>query len=38
MGRQYNKLIKRKRRTSYIKRKKVAAKEKKAKSAKPAAK
>lgn len=37
MGRQYNKVLKKKRRTSYIKRKKLAKNQKKTKSAAPAA-
>ena len=37
MGRQYNKLLKRKRRVNYIKRKKTAAKQKKAAKAPAAA-
>jgi hypothetical protein len=37
MGRQYNKLLKRKRRVSYLKRKKTAAKQKKTAPAAPAA-
>ena len=36
MGRQYNKLLKRKRRTSYLKRKTLAAKQKKAAAPAPA--
>jgi hypothetical protein len=37
MGRQYNKVLKRKRRAGYIKRKNLAAKQKKAKAPAPAA-